>query len=61
MSEPEQRWIPYYLLSVCIDGHVVEAEAGGMASQIRCGCCNQWTWEEANYCAHCGQPLEGRQ
>ncbi len=38
-------------------GKLVESEPTGERKWIILHACGEWTWEDANFCGHCGKPL----
>lgn len=40
-------------------GEQVEARPTGERAWIVRHACGEWTWEDANFCAHCGEELAG--
>ena len=54
----EQREVEVYDLTVCDNGHLVDATpTGEMATQIKCWYCHNWTWQDGNYCVNCGKKM----
>ena len=39
-------------------GNLVESQPTGERAWLILHECGEWTWEDANYCAHCGQEVE---
>lgn len=55
-----RRWVrPVFGVFCSTTGEMVEADHEGEPEAQILHDCGQWTWENANYCVHCGKPLRG--
>ena len=56
--EQTRRQVTRVNLRVCANGHAEPIPGTEQdAWQIRCRVCQDWTWEEGNYCVNCGHRL----